>query len=569
MKAELKYSEIIKENQNLENMSSAQYKITILSNIMVHQTTDIFEYSLRRRGVNAKIHLGTYDNIVQDSSKCEDAHAVIIFWELYNLIDGLQYRLELLETEDYNRLIERVKLEIDLTLNNLVQVPLLIFNKFSTTVFDQHTLRPSRMTELAATLNEYVAKQNITQVTTVDIDRVIAKRSISSSIDMRYYYSSKTLYTIEFYKEYCEHINPIIMAANGKTKKALIFDCDNTLWHGVLGEDGFDGIEMIPEVQYLAKMLSKKGVIIGLCSKNNAEDVDEVLDRHEGFVLRDDDIVIKKANWTDKVTNLKAIANELNVGLDSLVFVDDSSFEVNLVREALPMIDVFQVPRKTHEYPAMMREICRLFYNPGETLEDMKKVEIYKAQAKRVAAEKESSDLEEYLKTLELKITVYLNDVGQIKRMSQMTQKTNQFNVTTKRYTENDISHFVSSQDKLIVAIGVSDRFGDNGVVGLVIVDLKGDGYAEIDSLLMSCRVLGRNVEYKLMDIIVDLLKTKRITTVTSSYIRTLKNRQVEHLFDQYGLEVTERNDTYALYKLNVNSYKYADADYIVCEHAS
>lgn len=556
----MKYSEIIRENKKLKQNDIPKYQIAVLSNIMVHQSKEICEYSLRKNGINAEIVLGDYDNIVQDSLKYQNAHAVLIFWELWNLVDGLQYKIELLNDNEFGAIIDKTKQEIDMIFHNLSNVSLVLVNRFSSLVFNHFSLKQNRIDILKNEINQYLeTKKNITLI---DLDKVIASISIEKSIDLRYYYSSKTLYSIEFYKKYFEYIKPIFLATNGKTKKALIFDCDNTLWKGILGEDGFDKIKIYNEVQYLALQLSKKGVILGLCSKNNPQDVDEVLDKHPDMILRDENIVIKKVNWEDKATNLKVIAKELNIGLDSLVFVDDSNFEVNLIKEELPMIKVFQVPTKDYEYAIIMREITNLFYNPKETKEDLEKVKMYKTQVTRAQEEQNIGDIEEYLKSLELCITLYIDDIKEITRISQMTQKTNQFNLTTKRYTETDIENFIKDENKIVLAIGVNDKFGDNGIVGLAILEYQND-LASIDTLLMSCRVLGRNIEYKFMDIIINILQVKGVEKIKSNYLKTLKNEQVSDLYDRYGFEVLEKDEELTRYRMLVKNYKNKNLDYI------
>lgn len=560
----MKYSEIINENKKLENNSLNHYKIAVLSNIMIHQSKDICEYSLRQNGINADVILGDYDNIVQDSLKYQNVNAVLIFLELWNLIDGLQYKIESLIDDEFNAIIDKTKQEIDMVLHNLSNVSLVIINKFSSLIFNYLNLNENRADILVNELNQYLQmKKNIKLI---DINSVIASLSIEKSIDLRYFYSSKTLYSIDFYKKYFEYIKPIFFTANGKIKKALIFDCDNTLWKGILGEDGFYKIKMYKEIQYLALQLSKKGVIIGLCSKNNSLDIDEVLEKHPELILKDEYLVIKKINWEDKASNLKAIAKELNIGLDSIVFVDDSDFEVNLIKNELPMVTVLQVPNKEYEYAMMIRKLSNLFYNPKETKEDFEKVQMYKTQVKRKEEEQNIGNIEDYLKSLELKIKIYVDDLNEVVRISQMTQKTNQFNLTTKRYTETDIENFIKDENKTVLAISVSDKFGDNGIVGLSILEHNSDG-TYVDTLLMSCRVLGRNIEYKFMDIIIDLLERKNISMIKSNYLTTLKNAQVADLYERYGFEIVEKTDEEKIYKMLVKNYKNKNLNYIGVEN--
>lgn len=558
----MKYSEIIKANKLLENSDKPIYKIALLSNIMVHQAKEICEYSLRTNSVNALVEIGDYDNIVQDSMKFKNSNMVLIFWEIYNFVDGFQYKIELLSETELEELINKIKIEIDIVLKNLDNTSLVVINKFSSLVFNQYELSDNRMDFIVYELNSYLKNKKQTNLKIIDIDKVLSKASIEKSIDLRYYYSSKTLYSIEFYKEYFKYLKPLITAINGKTKKALILDCDNTLWKGILGEDGFEHIKMFQEVQYLVKSLAKNGVIVGLCSKNNPEDIDNVLKNHIDMILKDEDIVIKKVNWKNKALNLKAIAKELNIGLDSLVFVDDSNFEVNLIKEELPMVEVLQVPKKEYEYNLLIRGLMNFFYNPSQTKEDLEKVKMYKAQVQRTTQAQEIGNIEDYLKSLGLEITTYTDDINSVERVSQMTQKTNQFNLTTKRYTHKDIENFVSSDKYSVVAIGVSDKFGDNGIVGLVIIEYRGD-VAYIDTLLMSCRVLGRNIEYKFMDIVINIIKNKGVKEIRTQFIKTLKNAQVADLYDRYGFEIVEKNDEQTRYRMLVEKYKNKNLDYI------
>ena len=338
-------------------------------------------------------------------------------------------------------------------------------------------------------------------------------------------------------------------------------------------EDRFDNIEMsthtkdgniFAEIQSRALAINKQGILIGLCSKNNPGDVDEVIKSHPDMQLRDEHITINKSNWSNKVTNLKEIATELNIGLDSLVFVDDSSFEVNLIREQLPEITVLQVPERLYEYPKMLRENLGLFYNLSLTAEDSKKIEMYKHLVKRESIKKEFTDIEDYLSSLELKITIFENDESIIPRMSQMSQKTNQFNLTTQRYTEGDIRNFIDDLDSNVYAFSVADKFGDSGVTGLCIVsDNSKNESPEIDTLLMSCRIIGRNIESAIMDYVMGKIKEKRIGELKAKYIKTLKNDQVKEFYDKCGFKLVDRDESKINYALSLADYKPRKIKYI------
>ena len=570
-----KYTEILKFNKELEAdlAESPSYTITILSNVTVNQSKEILEYVLRSNGINAHVVFGDYDNIVQDSVKYKESNAVIIFWELCNIIDGLHFKIECFDDEQYDALLQRVKSEIDLVINNLQETSLVLMNKFSALLFSGMNIGKNKFDVLADQLNEYLAQIISKNVRILELEKVIAHCGADKSIDLRYYYSSKALYTVDFFKLFAEYVKPFIVSANGKSKKALIFDCDNTLWKGILGEDGFDHIEMSTntrdgaiylEIQSIALCLNKQGVLIGLCSKNNPEDVDQVISSHPDMLLRDEHIAINKSNWVSKVDNLREIAKELNIGLDSLVFVDDSPFEVNLIRDLLPEVTVLQVPERRYDYPKMLRENASLFYNLSLSAEDGKRTDMYRQQVKRKTDMEKIGDIEEYLASLNLKMTIFKDPQSLIPRMSQMSQKTNQFNLTTKRYTENDIRYFVESDASDVFAFSVSDRYGDNGVTGLGIINKGEDqGSVDIDTFLLSCRIIGRNVEYAFMDYLMENCKNDNMETITATYIETPKNGQVETFYDKCSFGVTRMQNRKKNYTMDVDKYKLHEIHYI------
>lgn len=574
----LKYFEILKMNAELKDkMKSDPYNVSVISNITLNQFKEVLELPLRKKGINAIVEIGDYDNIVQDSIKYKKSNLVVIFWEVCNLIDGLQHRIEFFQDKEFNQLLERTKLEIDIVIKNLKDTQLVLFNKFTSACFSNNNIDENRLDALKNALNEYVVSVASKNIKIIDIEKTILNIGLEKSIDFRFYYSSKALYSIDFFKNYVNSILPFIISANGKSKKALIFDCDNTLWKGVLGEDGFDYIEMsretkngqiFNEIQNIALSLNKKGILLGLCSKNNLQDVQEVLDTNPDMVIKDENITIMKVNWIDKATNIKEISEELNIGLDSIVFVDDSSFETNLVKELLPEVTVLQVPKKLSDYPKMLRDNISLFYDLSQTSEDSDKVKMYKEQAERKVLEKTSNNIEDYLSALELKVVVRKNDSSIVPRISQLTQKTNQFNLTTKRYTESEIESFMKDKNFLIYTFSVSDKFGDNGVTGLCIVKLdRINSIATIDSFLMSCRVIGRNIEFSFMNFLIEELRNLNIKKINSSYLKTLKNSQIKSFYNNCQYSVVDFSEDKIEYVLDTQKYKPNKVKYINLEY--
>ena len=404
----------------------------------------------------------------------------------------------------------------------------------------------------------------------INIDKILARTSVVAAVDFRNYYSSKSLYSVTFFKEYVSFINPAILSATGRAKKAIIFDCDNTLWNGIIGEDLTDGIAMsaatskgvvYEEVQWLVKELVGKGIIIGLNSKNNPNDVEEIL-RHESMSIANGDISVKRVNWNDKVSNLKEIATELNIGMDSIVFVDDSDFEINLIRNYLPQIETIQVPAERYLYPSEIRKKNGLFFNLNTTREDIHRAKMYVQEAQRKKEQTNYDDIEAYIKSLELELKLYIDIEKHVPRIAQLTQKTNQFNLTTKRYTETEILHFVRDPNYHIFAFEVKDRYGDFGLTGEAFVSMFGNE-AVIDTFLMSCRVLGRNVEYKFIHEIFSILRKESVVKVRARYIKTLKNEQVQDFYEKMGFTLVHTTDTIKDYEIDIQQYKVDPFDYI------
>lgn len=573
----LKYADILKLNREFgERISGVPYQIKVISNITTNQVNDILELSLRSHGINAVAHSGEYDNIVQESTRLQNSNLVVIFWELANLIDGFHYKAPLMEEDALEQLLSKVEEEISFVFQNLGSHPFVLFNRFSSLAHTYYNIHNNVLDRVTQRLNAFLNKNCPANVTLVDTDKVLVQVSVLRGVDWRSYCSSRALYSIEYFKAYVSQISPLILGVLGKSKKALIFDCDNTLWKGIVGEDGISGIEMttetpqgmyFEEVQHLALELHQQGIILGLCSKNNAEDVDEVLAHHPGMHVRNENLVIKKVNWNDKASNLLAIAEELNIGVDSLVFVEDSDFEVQLVREKLPQVTVLQVPKRLEDYPRMIREHMNLFHTSILGKEDLQRAAMYKQEALRKSEKKNYSTIEDYLRGLNLRMRIFVNSMDLAPRIAQLTQKTNQFNLTTKRYTEVEIRNFMKNGSD-VFAIEVFDKFGDYGVTGVCVLTYSaGEQRGEFDTLLMSCRVLGRNIEHCFLNVLMEHLRARGVIEVRSLYISTTKNSQVECFFDDFGFRVMEQNESSKSYFIIPGDYRTNLVEYIGVEY--
>jgi FkbH-like protein len=560
---ELKFSEIIRKNHELgESLTGMQQvKLKLLSNITVNQLQPIFEFFLRSDGINASVEAANYDSILQDSTAISD-EIPVVFWELCNIKESFVFYIELFSKEQTDAFLEKVRGELDLLFKNLCKSKVVIFNKFSHLVFSHNNIKATNYELLVNTLNEYLLSNKPANFVLIDLDKIFVKTSIKESIDWRNYYTSKSLYTVKFFKNYSEFVSPVILSICAKIKKAVIVDLDNTLWGGIVGEDGWDQISIsernkngiyFKEFQLFLKTLAGKGIILGICSKNNSNDVDEVFRKREDLQLSEEDIVIKKINWQNKVDNLVEIARELNIGTDSLVFIDDSSFEINLVNERLPIIKTLKVPDNLYEFPKMLLDYLPLFYSQNITDEDLLRLRMVKEDSLRKEIKNEFSDINDYLSSLQISVLIRCNDRENIERIAQLTQKTNQFNLTTKRYTSNEIKGIIESYNFDVLDITVSDKFGTMGLTGTSIIKYNPGLSAEIDTLLLSCRILGRNIEYVFVKEILKHISEKGIKDVIASYFKTSKNDQVSDFYESNGFIVTDSTESYKQYKVNAD----------------
>ena len=332
-----------------------------------------------------------------------------------------------------------------------------------------------------------------------------------------------------------------IRALAGGAKKCLVLDLDNTLWGGIVGEDGVDGIRLgatypgsaFVEFQRHAQDLGKRGVILAIASKNNPADVDEVFARHPSMVLRKDDFAAMEIGWNAKSESLRRIAERLSIGLEHVVFVDDNPAECEEVRLALPQVHVIALPAQPERYVrAMQRD--GLFDNVTMSDEDRRRGELYRQRAEAESARATAGSLEGFYRDLAMQISVAPIGPPSLPRAAQLTQKTNQFNVTTKRYTEAEIGERLRDPAWVGFTVAVKDRFGDNGIVGVALARVDGPALA-IDTLLMSCRVIGRTVETAMLAHLCDEATARGLASLKGRFVPTPKNAPARDLFERHG----------------------------------
>lgn len=338
-----------------------------------------------------------------------------------------------------------------------------------------------------------------------------------------------------------------LAAIQGRSFKCLVLDLDNTLWGGVIGDDGIEGIaigqgsalgEAYVAFQAYVRDLSHRGVILAVCSKNDLSNALEPFDKHPDMVLRRDDIACFVANWSDKPANLRAIAEALNIGLDALVFADDNPFERELVRRELPMVAVPELGDDPALYASIIAE-AGYFDAVSLTEEDRTRTALYRTNQAREAWKGSSTDLDAYLRGLEMRLVWRRFDPIGLARIVQLINKSNQFNLTTRRYSEPELRAVMDDPRAFGLQLRLLDRFGDNGVIAIVIGRLGEAGDLIIDTWLMSCRVLGRQVEAATLNLIVDQARAMGAERLVGLYVPTARNAMVREHYTKLGFRIT------------------------------
>lgn len=371
-----------------------------------------------------------------------------------------------------------------------------------------------------------------------------------NAFSVKMWYMGKVLLSNEAQRRLCELLLERLEAERRTAKKLLLLDLDNTLWGGLAGEHDMAPIVLSEEhsglayknLQRVLMQMQRQGVLLAIVSKNNEQDAMKLIEEHPHMVLRKDAFAAMRINWKQKHENILEIAGELNLGTDSFVFWDDNPAERELVRQLLPEVTVPEFPDKPEELAAAMTEVYRKYFQkPVVTAEDREKTAQYAANAARRRLEGSVSSFEEYLEQLEIVVT-RVEPREHLERLTQLVNKTNQFNLTTKRYTQSSMAELLQDRKKKIYLYNVTDSFGDNGIVAAVIVDLQ---EAVVEEFVMSCRVMGKQIEYAIMEDVEKNLRELGLQTLTGIYVPTGKNRPVAELYESLGYRrVPQRADS-------------------------
>ncbi len=424
---------------------------------------------------------------------------------------------------------------------------------------------PDSLYAAAAALNMRIAEcaRERSNVLVCDVEAIASWVGRAEWFDDRLWNMTKAFCNLEHLPLVAQSLVEIALSTMGRVVKCVILDLDNTLWGGVVGDDGPLGVaigahgdgEAFYHFQSYLLALKRRGILLAVCSKNNADVAVQPFLQNPEMVLKRDDITVFVANWENKADNIRTIRDTLEIGLDSMVFLDDNPFERNLVREFLPDVIVPEMPEDPADYVRAVSGL-NLFETSSFSAEDVARSQLYKQEADRRDMQSSFSNIDDYLKSLEMKIEVARFHPAKIQRIAQLIQRSNQFNLTTHRYNEAECERLMLDEAQFIpMYAGLSDRFGDHGLISVVVVKMKPEEL-EISDWLMSCRVLARGVEHYLMARVVSLAKEKNLPRIKGEYIPTAKNGMVKEFFAQFGFEKVAEKEGRSTWHLDPATYQ-------------
>lgn len=538
------------ESMDRSDLDLQPIRIAIVASSTTDHLVPLARYWLARCGLDAKMWTAPYDTA---AATCLDAASQLyhfqpdIIWLFSNWRDvdirlapgsppDLVEKSVELAIERMLSLVEACHTHSDaLVILNNADIPAEeIFGNFEASVgwSVRNTLR---------SYNVFLGQRAGSGTLVLDLDHIASSFGKARWEDPRYWYYSKHICSPDALGLISSHFSSIVSSAKGLAKKCLVLDLDNTLWGGVIGDDGVEGIklgsgvagEAFSDLQRYVKKLKDRGIILAVCSKNDEVLARQPFEEHPDMVLSLNDISVFVANWHNKADNIVSIAEALNIGLDSLVFLDDNPAERDLVRTALPMVAVPDLSDDPSDYLRCLQQ-GRYFESVTFSDEDRARADSYTANAARTSLKDQFSDLSLYLQNLDMTATVGIVDQQHMPRAAQLINKSNQFHLTGTRYTESALKALVDSADHEVRFFKLTDRFGDNGLVSVVILKRE-DSYMAIDTWVMSCRVLGRQMEEFIANEVSSLAYAADRKVLVGRYVRSKKNELVAELYERLG----------------------------------
>jgi FkbH-like protein len=552
----------IEESLAQPNIGLQGYSCAVLRNITLEGIESYLRFAARRSGLELDIAWGDFDNILQEAKGGgsavvgEQTQAILVYLWLPAFSEILSSQYAASSDVQIDNEVARLRAYCSATVAAIRErsKAAILWYSFEAPAWPAYgildrscpDIKLSQRNTIAA-LNAYL-QQELTSAGNgwlIDTGQCVERVGTNQFYDWRYWYIARAPFTRIALAELAVESAKHLRALTGKVRKCLVLDCDNTLWGGIIGEDGIKGIHIGIEhpgsayrtFQHQILNLYHRGVILALCSKNNLSDVLEVLRERSEMILREEHFSVMRINWQDKASNLREIAAELNIGLDSLVFADDSAFEINLIRSTLPEVETILINSNKPYDSSSLLAACGWFDTHTLTAEDRKRGQMYRAEAARQSLLGQSLDMSDYLASLEMRLCLEtVKSESEFARAEQLCQRTNQFNLTTKRYTHAELASFAGVPGNSLFLLKLSDRFGEYGVVGLCLI-LKNGKEAIIDSFLMSCRALGREAESAFLALCLNRAAAKGAQLFKACYVASKKNAQVANFYTRNGFE--------------------------------
>lgn len=538
-------------------MSGVKRKIALLSNI----TIDLIAAKLRRdyeiyvpEGFDAWVQ----ETINPTSLLYEEKREAVIL-----LLDGTEARSWRNRSEAEERILLWQK-ALEVLAGEYKTIPIFV----STIDIRENRIRSLSErkygNELENTWYQFVQaladkQQNIYVLDLADLISEIGRRQFYSN---KMWYLSNMPYSRDGLNAVVREIRGALSSAFEPRKKIIVLDLDNTLWGGVIGEDGIDGIELADhkegqryyDFQRQLLEMKKRGILLAVVSKNNEEDARKAISEHPSMLLREDDFVTEKINWENKAVNIKEIESELNLTEGSFIFIDDNPIERGIVSGKCTEMYVPEFPADTTELLGFAEDIWLDYCRPLRILgEDTKKTQMYQSEAKRKEAKINSLNLDDYIASLDMYVDVHRMRPEELERTAQLCGKTNQFNLTTKRYTVEEIASIAKKSDSAVYVVHVTDKYGDSGLISVIIL-AEEQSNVRIDTFLMSCRVMGRKLEDVIMNEIASRYSEKE--NLIGEYKPTEKNVPVKNLYERLGFKLLSENDGCKIYQLSIKGYE-------------
>ena len=440
---------------------------------------------------------------------------------------------------------ELIKTNNNIILFNFYEINDYVFGYYSSFIETSFIFQLRKINFL---LSNYLKK--LDQVRILDVSSISNSIGSSNIFDASLYINYDMVFNIEGNYEISKKTIDLILSKNSFFNKCIVLDLDNTTWGGIIGDDGIDKIEIgdlgigkaFKEFQQWVKKLKERGIILCVCSKNTEEVAKEVFIKHPEMILRLDDISVFMANWDSKVNNIRKIQKIINIGVDSMVFIDDNSFERNIVRDNIPGITVTELPKDPSNYLNFLYN-QNLFEVDSYSKSTNDRTEFYRKENERVKLKELSTDLSDYMSKIGMKSKFDNLNSFNIPRVSELSNRSNQFNLRTIRYSQTDLTKIMNSDNYFGFVFDLQDKFGSHGIVSYVIVKFVSNSEAFIENWAMSCRVLERSFEQYIINKILDFLKSKKYKTLSAEYIETKKNILVKGLYKNLKFSSEDDNN--------------------------